>query len=166
MQRLEDVVEDHGVPSLVPNERSVEILDALLRAGAGRPEGCLSNDETMLERARACLRLRVDLEAHRAELHLGDGVVTIAALRCRRQSDDVASLHLAQDSLELHRRNMVTLVDDDQPVPRHDVSHRVAVHQALSVGFGRPTIGDRVTTLSGRVAELENKARRRLTAVV
>jgi hypothetical protein len=40
------------------------------------------------------------------------------------------------------------------------------MNELLSVGFGRPTIGDRVTTLSGRVAELEKKARRRLTAVV
>src|SRR5262249_4668093 len=101
LERLNDVVQDQGVPRVVARERRVEVLDAQLLARAWRTKGGLSNDEAMLERPRARLRLGIDLEAHGAELHLDDRVVTIASQRSRRQPDDVASLHLAEDPLEL-----------------------------------------------------------------
>lgn len=50
----------------------VEALDPLIRLGCRRAEGGLAHDELVLERTRRGLRLRLDLEANGAEVHLGD----------------------------------------------------------------------------------------------
>jgi hypothetical protein len=71
----------------------------------------------VLEGARRGLRLRVDPEAHGAQLHVGDWMMAVPALGRCREPDDVASFHFAEDTLELDGCEMMTLVDDDLSVP-------------------------------------------------
>jgi len=66
-ERTNHVVENHSVPRLVVREQRVQLLDLGLRVG--RPESGLTCDQPVLERTSGGLRLRVDREAHRAELH-------------------------------------------------------------------------------------------------
>ena len=121
LERAHDVVQDHCVPRLVARQRGVEILDGDPVAERVRTEAGLADDEAVLEGARGALRLHVDLEAHRAELHLRDRVMAVAALRCRCQPDDVARLDLAQDALELDRRQVMALVHDDLSVVSDEI---------------------------------------------
>ena len=60
--------------------------------------------------------------------------MTVLALRRGGQADDVASFHLPQHLLEAHRREMVTLIDNDVTVVRHEVVHDLLAVQALDDG--------------------------------
>lgn len=67
----------------------MERLDAVLGGFRSNPERRLAYDESMLERCAPSLALCVDSEANGSELHLGDRVVSVAALGCGRQSHQV-----------------------------------------------------------------------------
>lgn len=88
--------------------------------------------------------LRVYLEAHRAELHLGDRLVPIPTLRRCGQADDIASFHFTEDALELDSGEVMTLVDDDLAIARDEISHRFPPNEALDHGYvnaaGRRTL--------------------------
>ena len=85
------------------------------------PEGGLADDQPVLEGPPRRLALRVDGEADRPELHLGDRVVPVPTLRRRRQADDVAGLHLGEHALERDGGQVVALVDDHVAVARDEV---------------------------------------------
>src|SRR5437660_1380480 len=104
LQGADHVVQDHLVSVLVPGERGVDLLNAGSLLGVRHTEGCLPHEKLVLEGAPPRLRLGVDREADRAELHLRDWVMAIAAQWCRREPDDIASLDLRENALERHRR--------------------------------------------------------------
>ena len=112
------VIEDQVVACLVGGERGVELLDALSFRRSGLAEGGSPDDETVLEGPPSGLAPGVDGEAHRSELHLGDGVLAVPPLWGRCQAHHVASLHLRQHPLERHRRDVVALVHDDLAIAR------------------------------------------------
>ena len=100
----DDVVEDELVALLVARERGVELLDARRRSARRRPEAGLAHDERCSNGRCAAWLFAIDGEADRPELHLGDRMMPVAPLRRRRQTDDVARLHLGQHALERDRR--------------------------------------------------------------
>ena len=128
---LEELLRVHGVPRLVVRECGVQILDPNLLVVTRSPEARIAHDQSMLERPRRRLGLRVDFEAHGADLHLGNRVIAVAALRRRCEPHDIPCLHLAEDALELHRGEVMALVDDNLPVARDEVRDRVFPHEAL-----------------------------------
>jgi len=110
---------------------SLDIGDPSVGGSGRRSEGGLAQDEPVLERALARLRLCVHGEAYRTKLHLGYGMAPIAALRRRGQPGDITRLCRRQHALERDRREMVALVDDDLPVARHEIGDGLLAHQAL-----------------------------------
>ena len=61
-----------------------------------------------------------------AELHLGDGLMPVSPLGSGGQAYEVTRLHLGEYALEGHRRQMVTLVDNDVSVAGDEVPQRLA----------------------------------------
>ena len=92
--RPDDVVEDQPVARLVGGELAVVVLDGAGGVLGSKHEAGLAHDQPVVEGPLRGLALRVDREPHRAELHLGDRVVPVAALRRRGQPDDVPRLDL------------------------------------------------------------------------
>jgi hypothetical protein len=118
----------------------VEVPEALPRGGASRTGIALEQYEGPTAEAldgrevgvrEIGLGPRVDLEAHGTEVHLCDRVMPVAALRRRREPNDLPGLRLTQDALELHGRQVMTFVDDDLPVARDEIGDRVLLHEAL-----------------------------------
>src|SRR5262249_3950304 len=114
LESPDDIIQDELVALLVCCERRIQLLDGG-HLSARILEACLTNDELVSEGALRRLALRVDRETDRSELHLGDRMVAIAPLRCRRQSHDVTGFGLREHALERDRREMMTLVDDHLP---------------------------------------------------
>ena len=113
------------------SECAVKILDGDLAVERGTAERRLAHEEPVLERTSGRLRLGVHLEAHRAELHLGDRMMTVAPLRRRGKPDDVPGLYLAKHALELHRGEVMALVDDHLTVAGDEIGDGVLAHEAL-----------------------------------
>ena len=67
------------------------------------------------------LLLRIDLNAHRPAEQIGDALQPISALRRSAQPVDILRVHGLQDALELRRRSMMALVDDDEPILLYEV---------------------------------------------
>src|SRR5260370_15500320 len=73
----------------------------------------------------------VHSEADRPELHLGNWMVPITALRCCGEPHDIARLHLRQHSLERDRRQVMTLVDDHVPIAADEIVDVISVDETL-----------------------------------
>ena len=102
-QRPDHIIQDQLVPVTVPGQRGIDLLNAGPLLGARHPERGLSHEQPVLERATSRLRLGVDREADRAELHLDDRMMTITPLRRGRQPDDVPGLDLRENALEVFK---------------------------------------------------------------
>lgn len=77
------------------------------------------------------MRFRVHLEADWAELHRRDRMMTIPALRRSRQTYDVPGLYLAEHPLELHRGEVMALVNDHLTVRGHETRNGILAHETL-----------------------------------
>jgi hypothetical protein len=124
-QRPDHIIQDQLIPVPVPGERGVDLLNAGCLLGVRHPERGLPREQPVLERAVSRLRLGVDREADRAELHLGDRMMTIAPLRRGRQPDDVPRLDLRKNALERGCRQVMALVDDHLAIVGNQVSDGV-----------------------------------------
>jgi hypothetical protein len=89
------------------------------------------DDEPVTERASCHLGLCIHSEADGSELHLGDRVMSIPALRRCGETSDEARLYLGQHSLEGDSRHMVTLVHDHVPVAGDEIVHFTSSNETL-----------------------------------
>jgi len=140
-ERLEHVVQNEAVALLVSRSRRVQLLDARCAAIHFRLKLRVTDDEFVRERALGCLALCINREANGAELHIGDGMVTIPALPSCSEPNDVARFNLGKHALERRRRQVVALVDDDLPVVRDQILDLLTAHKALDHRDGELAIG-------------------------
>ena len=89
----------------------------------GRIKAGLSDNESMIERALCQLATRIGFESNGADLHMDDGLVTVAALGCGRQADNISCLDLGKHPFKRDGRQVVAFVDDHLPILGDDVVH-------------------------------------------
>lgn len=111
----QDVVQDQTVAGLVFRECAIDLLDARVALRRVQPEGGLADDEPMVERASGSLAPLSHGEANRSELHLENGIMAVATVRCGGEAADVAGLDLGEYALEGHGRHVTALVHDTCP---------------------------------------------------
>ncbi len=136
LEGTNDVVRGHCVPSLVAGERCIQILNCELIAQTAGVESSFAHKEAVLEGSGCSLRLRVDLEANRAELHLGDGVMAVAELRRCGETQDVAGSNFAGNALKLDGWKVMTLVDNELAIVGYEIRDGALAHEALEHGEG------------------------------
>lgn len=117
----------------------------ILNGAAGPLRWCLElrfpHDEFMLKRSARRLILGIDSEADRSELHLRDGLSTVAMLRCSGEPQEVAGLDFRQDTLEGWGGHVMAFIDDHVPVFLDDIVHpflstRLCIMATSSLPFG------------------------------
>src|SRR6266851_264225 len=77
------------------------------------------------------LRTRIYAMSNGAALHEDDRMVPILACHGRGQPNDIARLCPPGDEFKTRRRNMMTLVDDQMAIVRHQVGYFALTHEAL-----------------------------------
>ena len=100
LHRGNDVVDDMPVSGLIARERTVNFLYADVGTVTGQRKSGFPYDEFVVERPACGLALGIYAKANRSKLHFCDWVASIASLRRRGESDDIARLHLRQDVFE------------------------------------------------------------------
>ena len=130
----DDVVQDEGVPSLVAGKQPVDDLDRTAGIAARELEACLSNDQPARERTCGRRRLPVGDIARRAELHLKDRMLSVAAFRRRRQPGHVARPDLGEHPLERDGGDVMAFIHHHVTVAGHQIGDDVLAHQTLDRG--------------------------------
>jgi hypothetical protein len=74
-----------------------------------------ADDKSMIEGALCGLTVWVGARTHGSNLHMNNGLVTIAALRCGDETDGEPRFDLGEHALERDRWEMMTFVNDYLP---------------------------------------------------
>src|SRR6266849_1549968 len=119
-RRPDHIIEDELVALLVGCECGIQLLDPR-RLLARDLEPRLANYQPVSKGTLRRLALGIDDKANRAELHLGNRMMAIAALWRSRQADDVTGFRLGKHAFEGGGREMVALIDDHLTVVRDDI---------------------------------------------
>ena len=89
--------------------------------------------------------------SYRTALHVNDGMVSIFALRGRRQAEDVLRLYLLHHLLKRECRQMVAFINNDLPVLGDEVFDSLFavgalddgdIHGATTFAFPAPHLAD------------------------
>jgi len=142
----DDVLDDTAVSGVVIRQHPVDLLDAGSCARSNQAESAIAHDESVIKRPVRGLASGVHPEANGAQLHLGDGLMSVAPLRCRGEPNDVARLHLGEYPLERDRWQMVALIDDDVPIVSDQIVDLILANQALDHGDVESTVGPALAT--------------------
>src|SRR5580658_9615974 len=140
LQGCNHIIEDNRVPSRIMRHCSIDLLNANVRLISGQSKFSLPNDELVTERATRGLAPRVHSEPNRPKLHLGNRVVSIAALRCCREPSDIARLHLREHTLERDRRQVMALVNNYVPIAADEIVYLILVDKTLDHRHIEPTV--------------------------
>jgi len=100
----------------------------------GRIKVGFTDYKSMIERMLLLLTARVDLATNWAYLHMGDRLVTVAALGCGSQANDVFCLYLGEDSLKRNGWQVMALIDKHLAVLGDDLVNAVFSGKALDHG--------------------------------
>jgi len=88
----------------------------------------------MVEGTLCELTARIDFESNGSDLHVGDRLMTVAALRRRGQADHVLRLDIGENSLKRDGWQVVAFIDNHLPILGDTVVHRIFAGQALDHG--------------------------------
>jgi hypothetical protein len=100
----EHIVNNLFITFFIGNQHTVEFLDGYIGCQYRGIEAGFPYDEPMIEMALCQLASRIDLESDRADLHMYNRLVPVAALRCGRQTDHISRLDLGEDALKRDSR--------------------------------------------------------------
>ena len=131
LEHGDDVVDDALVTFPIFCKDAVSVLDTAAGPLGGNAESRLSHDQLMLKRSARRLALSIHPVADGPKLHLGDGLVAIAPLRRGGETDEIARLHLRQNTLEGERRQVVAFIDDDVTVRSNEIVDSFLTDEAL-----------------------------------